>query len=131
MPPGWLAPSCALGLLFCKMWILQVHVVLQHIGFYVLGCVQLITRSVSPLGTHAPSQATTHGDTQRHTLVAGSQGSILTRRRASDTHTAASPLTPTSREDSLLPPCFPGRPAVRRLRPGPFAAPGNRRGGPG
>lgn len=50
-----------------------------------------------------PSWARTHPHkphttvTQRHTLAAGSQGFALTRRRASDTHSAASPLPPTSR----------------------------------
>ncbi|XP_053525261.1 serine protease 42-like [Artibeus jamaicensis] len=61
-------------------------------------------------------------------LVAGSQGSASPGRCASDTHAAASPLTPTSREESLLLPRAPGRPAAALLCSVPLAAPGNRSG---
>lgn len=78
--------------------------------------------------THTPSQAATQYDTQRHMLAAGFQDSACTGRHASDTHTAASPLTPTSREEALLPPRTPSRPAAALLCSVPLAAPGNRNG---
>lgn len=61
-------------------------------------------------------------------LAAGFQDSACTGQHASDTHTAASPLTPTSREEALLPPRTPSRPAAALLCSVPLAAPGNRNG---